>query len=189
MPRQTFPASPASVPAARSFVVETLAAAPDELSSTAGLLVSELATNAVRHAGTPSFVVDVDVTPGGRTRVAVTDTGIGHPIPRTPDPTAEHGRGLQLVASLADRWGAHRRRATQEKTVWFELRGSAGDQADEPAGRAEAPSEPAAYSSSGTRSAAHASSTGLTMRHDSSASSPRIERAALRLSTSRSSRP
>lgn len=124
MPRQTFAAHPASVPAARTFVTETLADAPAELSSTAALLVSELATNAVRHAGTPSFVVDVDVIPGGPTRVAVTDTGIGHPIPRSPDPSAEHGRGLQLVARLADRWGAHRRRATHEKTVWFELQAS-----------------------------------------------------------------
>jgi two-component sensor histidine kinase len=121
MARQTFPAYPASVPAARGFVTEALAGAPAELCQTAGLLVSELVTNAVRHAGTPSFVVDVDYSPGGRTRVAVTDTGLGHPIPRTPDPTSEHGRGLQLVARLADRWGAHRRRATQEKTVWFEL--------------------------------------------------------------------
>lgn len=119
MPRQSFPASPASVPAARSFVVATLAEAPGELSSTAGLLVSELATNAVRHAGTPSFVVDVEVTPGGGTRVAVTDTGIGHPIPRTPGPTAEHGRGLQLVETLSTAWGVDR--DTTSKTVWFEL--------------------------------------------------------------------
>lgn len=162
MPRQTFPAHAASVPAARSFVTEALAGAPDELSSTAGLLVSELATNAVRHAGTPSFVVDVDVSADGWTRVAVTDTGMGHPIPRTPDPTVEHGRGLQLVAILADRWGAHRRRATQEKTVWFELQqpNSGGQAVERPAARVEGPSEPAGYSSSGTRSAAQASSTG-----------------------------
>ena len=121
MPSRTFPAFPASVPAARGFVTEFLASAPVEMCRTAGLLVSELATNAVRHAGTPTFVVDVDYIPGQRTRVSVTDTGDGHPIPRTPGPTAENGRGLQLVASLADRWGAHRRRATREKTVWFEL--------------------------------------------------------------------
>ena len=124
MPRQSFAAYPASVPAARRFVADVLAVAPPELCLTAALLVSELATNAVRHSGTPSFVVDVDHTPGVGVRVAVTDTGVGHPIPRNPDPTAEHGRGLLPVASLADRWGAHRRRATQEKTVWFELQQS-----------------------------------------------------------------
>ena len=124
MPRRSFPAFPASVPAARGFVTDTLAEAPVELCRTAGLLVSELATNAVRHAGTPHFVVDVEYAPGESARVAVTDTGEGQPIPRNPDPTAEHGRGLQLVAILADRWGAHRRRATREKTVWFELQQS-----------------------------------------------------------------
>lgn len=121
MPRQSFAAYPMSVPAARAFVADVLARAQPELCGTAALLVSELATNAVRHAGTPSFVVDVDYTRGEGVRIAVTDTGVGHPIPRRPDPTAEHGRGLLLVASLADRWGAHRRRATREKTVWFEL--------------------------------------------------------------------
>ena len=129
MPRQSFAAYPASVPAARGFVADVLAAAAPELCRTAALLVSELATNAVRHSGTPSFVVDVDYSPGEGVRVAVTDTGVGHPIPRNPDPTAEHGRGLLLVASLADRWGAHRRRATQEKTVWFEVRQSTAAEA------------------------------------------------------------
>lgn len=64
MPRRSFAAYPASVPAARGFVADVLATAPPELCRTAALLVSELATNAVRHSGTPSFVVDVDYTEG-----------------------------------------------------------------------------------------------------------------------------
>ena len=122
MPRRTFAAFPSSVPAAREWVTELLGQAPAQLCQTAALLVSELATNVVRHAGTPQFVVDVEFTGAdGRLWVGVTDTGAGLPVPRTPDVTAEHGRGLQLVASLADRWGAQRRRSTREKTVWFEL--------------------------------------------------------------------
>lgn len=122
MLRRAFPAYPASVPAARGWVSEQLDQAPPQLCQTAALLVSELVTNAVRHAGTPEFVVELEYAPAdGRLWVGVTDTGRGHPIPRTPAATDEHGRGLQLVATLADRWGAHRRRSTREKTVWFEL--------------------------------------------------------------------
>ena len=122
MPRQTFPTLPASVPAARSYVTDLLDHVPPQFCQTAGLLVSELATNAVRHAGTPEFAVEVTFTRGeGRLWVGVTDTGHGSPVPRAPEVTAEHGRGLQLIAILADRWGAHRRRSTREKTVWFEL--------------------------------------------------------------------
>jgi two-component sensor histidine kinase len=122
MPRQTFGAWPASVPAARRYVTDLLGDVPPELCQTAGLLVSELATNAVRHAGTPVFTVQVELDSAeGRLRVGVSDTGPGVPLPRTPDVGDEHGRGLQLVATLADRWGAHRRRSTGEKTVWFEL--------------------------------------------------------------------
>jgi anti-sigma regulatory factor (Ser/Thr protein kinase) len=122
MPQQTFPTWAGSVPAARTFVTDLLGGVPPQLCQTAAVLVSELATNAVRHAGTPEFVVEVTITPGqGRLWVGVTDTGLGLAVPRTPEVTAEHGRGLQLIATLADRWGAHRRRSTGEKTVWFEL--------------------------------------------------------------------
>jgi anti-sigma regulatory factor (Ser/Thr protein kinase) len=121
MARQTFSADPGSVPAARRYVTDLLGQAPAQLCQTAALLVSELATNVVRHAGTRQFVVEVEFTPGDRLRVGVTDTGHGSPVLQTPPVTAEHGRGLQLVATFADRWGAHRRRSTNEKTVWFEL--------------------------------------------------------------------
>ena len=51
------------------------------------------------------------------------------------------------------------------------------------------PSEPAGYSSSGTRSFDQADSTGATTRQASSASSPRIDKAAFPFSTSSRSRP
>ncbi|MGY1728346.1 ATP-binding protein [Geodermatophilus sp. SYSU D01062] len=120
MARRTFPAVAASVPAARRFATEAVAHLPGQLGQTVAVLVSELATNAVRHAGGSPFAVDVDAA-DGRLWVGITDTGTGQPIPRSPAITDEHGRGLHLVAALADRWGAHRRRDTGAKTVWFEL--------------------------------------------------------------------
>jgi anti-sigma regulatory factor (Ser/Thr protein kinase) len=119
---QTFPAWPGSVPAARHYVADVLADLPAGLCQTAALLVSELATNAVRHTAGPDFVVEVRQFPDeGRVWVGVTDSGAELPVLRMPDVTSEGGRGVQLVSILADRWGAGRRRSTTEKTVWFEL--------------------------------------------------------------------
>lgn len=121
MPSRTFPAWPEYVPIARGYVADALGDVPPRLCETAALLVSELATNAVRHAG-GQFAVEVTYfAPERRLWVGVTDTGTGNPILRTPPITAEHGRGLRLVNSLADRWGVRRRRDTMAKTVWFEI--------------------------------------------------------------------
>jgi anti-sigma regulatory factor (Ser/Thr protein kinase) len=125
VPSQSFPAFPFAVPDARRYVTDTLEHLPEELGRTAALLVSELATNAVRHAG-GQFEVAVQFTePDGPLWVGVTDSGPGDPVRRMPPVTSERGRGLQLVGSLAGRWGVRRRRGTQEKTVWFELTVSA----------------------------------------------------------------
>jgi anti-sigma regulatory factor (Ser/Thr protein kinase) len=122
MPSRTFPAWADSVPAARGYVTDLLQHVPASLCQTAALLVSELSTNAIRHAGVREFAVEVDLsTDEGRVWVGVTDTGTGEPVLRIPSLTSEHGRGLRLVATLADRWGARRRRGTLDKTVWFEL--------------------------------------------------------------------
>jgi anti-sigma regulatory factor (Ser/Thr protein kinase) len=83
------------------------------------LLVSELVTNAVVHGlGAVRVLADYD---GTRLRVEVHDH---HPIPPRPHVTAgpdldEHGRGLQLVAMLADSWGSTR--TFDGKVVWIEL--------------------------------------------------------------------
>ena len=126
MPTRTFRAWADAVPAARAFVAETLANVPPQLCQTAALLVSELATNAVRHSGTHEFTVRLkhDLS-GGRLWIGVSDTGPGQPVIRHHLATDEHGRGLQLVSLLSDRWGAHRRRETNEKTIWFELQSPA----------------------------------------------------------------
>jgi len=122
MPSQAFPAVPASVPEARSYVTALLARLAPDVCETAALLVSELATNAVRHAGGRPFEVTVrQLSEPDRVWCGVTDTDPGQPMLRSPSVTDEHGRGLRLVGALADRWGAHRRRDTDAKTVWFEL--------------------------------------------------------------------
>jgi len=90
---------------------------PPDLVDVAALLASELVTNAILHART-SLTVDVTSGPRG-VRIAVTDDSPTLPRVRDYMPGASTGRGLQMVASLADAWGTDRNGAS--KTVWFEL--------------------------------------------------------------------
>jgi anti-sigma regulatory factor (Ser/Thr protein kinase) len=86
---------------------------------TAMLLVSEVVTNAVKH-GSGRPVLDIDVQPEVL-RVTVTDDAPGVPeLQRDNPPLADGGRGLQLVETLAARWGTNRR-LPSGKSVWFEL--------------------------------------------------------------------
>ena len=85
------------------------------------LLVSELVSNSVRHAGLQADdLIRLSVwESAGRVRVEVTDLGGGFrsPVP-DPDPLNPTGWGLYLVDRLADRWGV----ATNVETrVWFEM--------------------------------------------------------------------
>ena len=85
------------------------------------LLVTELVTNAVRHAGLDSddrvevvIAADHDVV-----SVSVTDHGRGGPaLPAQSSRERDSGRGLLLVTAMADRWSVHSRDGT---TVLFEL--------------------------------------------------------------------
>jgi anti-sigma regulatory factor (Ser/Thr protein kinase) len=122
MPSRTFSTWTDAVPAARAFVADALDGVPPQFCQTAALLVSELATNAVRHSGAREFTVRLEHNLSeGLLWIGVSDSGDGQPVLRHPGATSEHGRGLQLVSLLSDRWGAQRRRATDEKTIWFEL--------------------------------------------------------------------
>jgi anti-sigma regulatory factor (Ser/Thr protein kinase) len=85
------------------------------------LLVSELVTNAVRHAGGPrGGEVALDVTvESSSVRVEVADPGTGFdPQPRDDEMTRPGGWGLYLVDRIADRWGVAR---NHKNRVWFEL--------------------------------------------------------------------
>jgi anti-sigma regulatory factor (Ser/Thr protein kinase) len=108
--------------AARAFVSEVLGPG-HPCRDGAVLLVSELFGNSVLHSGSgaPGETVTVAVRVGdGMVRVEVTDrAGPGTPELRPAGRDAESGRGLQLVAALAARWGTRRRGGRM--TTWFVL--------------------------------------------------------------------
>ena len=87
----------------------------------ARLLVSELVTNAIRHAGLHADdVIKLVVVTGERAlRIEVRDPGPGFDVAEpAPDPARPSGWGLYLVRELSDRWGVERQGETR---VWFEL--------------------------------------------------------------------
>jgi len=90
----------------------------DEFSWAIELLLSELASNVVRHAHTP---YDVTMTwDRHRVRVSLRDANTAPPRPHVQVTQAEaDGRGLLLVTNLATRWGWEPQ--PDGKTVWFEL--------------------------------------------------------------------
>lgn len=114
------PASLESPSRSRVFVRDTLEAwFLRELVDDAVLLVSELTANAVLHAGT-GMVVGASWSPGtGILRVCVLDDDPAEPVARHPEATATSGRGLEIVAVVAVRWGVTQ--GASGKSVWFEL--------------------------------------------------------------------
>lgn len=112
---------PASVGVARSFLAGALEDYADADRDVALLLTSELVTNAILHARTP---VDLGVLRDGeRLLVCVADRMDDGPelVPRDQSGTRPGGRGLAIVADLADTWGTET--YTGGKTVWFVLQG------------------------------------------------------------------
>ena len=119
---RTFAFSPDAPAAARHFAVGEMrrwaTADTTELTDDAALVVTELAANAILHAGT-GFTLALwahrDVL-----RISVRD---GSPLPRPEDgpalpPTPLHGLGA--VNALAKRWGVESL-GTAGKTVWVDL--------------------------------------------------------------------
>ncbi|MFF0683390.1 SpoIIE family protein phosphatase [Streptomyces tendae] len=104
----------------------------EHLAADALVVVSELVTNAVVHAGT-----DVEVGLGVEsTGTLVIEVADRHPsrAPRggdheTPHEPAEYGRGLRLIAALAESWGVTYRPGT--KTVWARLPAPSAEPADD----------------------------------------------------------
>ena len=86
------------------------------------LIVSELATNSVRHAGcddADELSMEAHVQPD-RVRVRLFDPGEGFEV-HTPEPPARGsagGYGLVLLDRLSDRWGVQRENGF---SVWFEV--------------------------------------------------------------------
>ena len=117
LPPVTFEAEVISVTEARHRLVDFLHDVPDETRHLAALLVSELTTNVVRHAGTP-FSLCADVT-AEHVRVEVADGTSEPAVVRRPPPTSLGGRGVWLISELADSWGSEP--TGNGKMVWFEL--------------------------------------------------------------------
>ena len=117
------PRHPASVGLARREVRDHLAdwghAEGDPALEDAVLLVSELATNVVRHGPSlaPEFEVAVTALADGSCLIEVSDEGRLEPRLRAAGESAETGRGLHLVEHLAAAWGVWTR-GTHGKTVW-----------------------------------------------------------------------
>ncbi|MEU7058701.1 SpoIIE family protein phosphatase [Streptomyces sp. NPDC046197] len=131
-----------SVATARSFVRDTLQGwGFGDIVDDAVVLTSELVTNAVVHAGTAADVLCLRSDDG--VRIEVSDRYPEREIPlqsaalNMGSPDREGGRGLQLCAALAGRWGVEY--TPTHKNVWFQL-----DMPERPVGtRAAGPSLPA----------------------------------------------
>ncbi|MFF7258745.1 SpoIIE family protein phosphatase [Streptomyces sp. NPDC008159] len=112
---------PAAVGRARANVARQLAVwGLEELDFLAELVVSELVTNAIRYGRPP---IGLRLIHDRTLLCEVSDAGSTTPHLRRARVFDEGGRGLLLVAQLAERWGT--RHARHGKTVWAELNASA----------------------------------------------------------------
>jgi anti-sigma regulatory factor (Ser/Thr protein kinase) len=113
---RTFPHKPESVPAARRFATSTLRDVSADTLEAVELMVSELATNCIRHTDS-GFRLTI-TRAGGDIRVEATDRAGGRPEMRSPRPTDPSGRGLKIIDMLSAEWGVDQG-AAAGKTVWF----------------------------------------------------------------------
>jgi serine phosphatase RsbU (regulator of sigma subunit)/anti-sigma regulatory factor (Ser/Thr protein kinase) len=111
-------ANPESVPRTRAAVARQLDrwGLEEELACTGELLVSELLTNAIRHARDP---IQVRLLRDRTLICEVSDGSSTSPRMRRAGTTDEGGRGLFLIAQLASHWGT--RYTTGGKVIWAEL--------------------------------------------------------------------
>ncbi|MDQ0775436.1 anti-sigma regulatory factor (Ser/Thr protein kinase) [Streptomyces aurantiacus] len=108
------------VPTSRQRVCKTLAdwGITGELADTVTLLANELVTNAVTHCRVPCARVQIALALDGPELVLEVSDPDKDRLPRPHDsaPDEESGRGLALVAALADSWG--HRQGPYSKCVW-----------------------------------------------------------------------
>lgn len=116
-----FPPVPAAVTNARRTIDEALGSAlPASASNDLRLIVSELVTNVVRHAGLdPDQELELrGAIADGRVRVEVADPGKGFEPEVIPAHDRGSGWGLYILDQLAHRWGTV---TNDPNIVWFEL--------------------------------------------------------------------
>jgi anti-sigma regulatory factor (Ser/Thr protein kinase) len=114
-----------SVRAGRDFTVATLRRwGTAERSQDIAIVVSELLTNALRHAvplpggARPRQPIRLGLlNPGSYVLCAVADPSTAAPVPQTPSFLAETGRGLHIICALSDQWG-YTRSTDAGKVVW-----------------------------------------------------------------------
>ncbi|MGI5467224.1 PAS domain S-box protein [Streptomyces sp. CA-132043] len=113
------PATASAVPDGRAFLASALGRwGRTEAADEACLLVSELLTNAIRHAEGP-LLLRLRMSRSELT-AEVSDRSSRRPRLRLAGTDEESGRGLFLVDALADSWGTHP--TDDGKTIWFTLR-------------------------------------------------------------------
>ncbi|MFF8594757.1 ATP-binding protein [Streptomyces sp. NPDC015220] len=125
--RSTVPADPAWASVVRRLVTRHLVGLrlPADTCDSAVLATDELFSNAVEHGTTgPCDSVTLTIERCARVlRVTVADRSPALPHRRAADAAAESGRGLAIVAALADDWGmAPPEPGAPGKKVWFTLR-------------------------------------------------------------------
>jgi len=110
------PTDPAAVSGVRAAAVRQLTEwGLDDCAFTTELLLSELVTNAIRHASGP---VQVRLLRDRALICEVSDGSSTSPHLRRAAVTDEGGRGLFLIAQLAQRWGT--RYTPRGKVIWIE---------------------------------------------------------------------
>lgn len=113
------PGTPEAGQLARAFVRSALREwDADGALDVAELLTTELVANVVTHAHT-DMTVRACIN-AGSLRIEVDDDSPVLPEVGHPTAESEHGRGMLLIAALADEWGAQPHLG-DSKTVWFEL--------------------------------------------------------------------
>ena len=119
--RVTLPAAAQAAGLARQVTREALTSwGLAHLEEMSVLLVSELVTNAVRHACTSGSLLVLRLEAAGTwLRIEVHDDDPRWPRPGTPTGLDESGFGFVLVDALASKWGV--RETPTGKAVWAEL--------------------------------------------------------------------
>ena len=116
------PPEPEVVTTARHALDQLTDLLPPEKLEDIRLVVSELVTNSILHAGlSADDQISLTVTVAdGAVRGSVCDPGSGFGMPSEPSPRSDlsGGWGLPIVETISDRWGVE---GNRHACVWFEI--------------------------------------------------------------------